>query len=77
MAVMVVGMIIGCVGGIWLLLKGFQESALWGIGMLLIPLVSLIFVCTHWETSKKPFLLNILGVGLMFGGMFIGGGLKH
>jgi hypothetical protein len=68
-----VGVVVGSVGGIWLLVKGFQESAMWGLGMLFIPLVSLFFVITHWEDAKKPFLYNIGGVVLIFIGAIVGG----
>ena len=40
---MVVGGIVGCVGGIWLLVVAFQQHILWGLGSLFVPFVSLIF----------------------------------
>jgi hypothetical protein len=56
-------------GGIGMLIAGSRESALWGIGMLLFPIISLIFVVSHWEDAKKPFLAQIVGWGLLFLGM--------
>jgi len=70
---LILGLVVGCVGGIWLLVKGFQESALWGLGMLFVPLVSLFFVITHWEDAKKPFLYNVGGCVVMIIGMVMGG----
>lgn len=34
-----------------------------------MPLVSLIFVITHWDVSKKPFLIQVGGVVLFIIGV--------
>ena len=57
------------IGGVGMLMAGFRESTLWGLGMLIIPLVSLIFVLTHWEDAKKPFIIQVVGWLLMAAGM--------
>ena len=61
----ILGLLIAVVGAIWLLVITFQTSVLWGLGSLLIPFVSLIFVVMHWEETKKPFLIQMAGVVLM------------
>ena len=61
MALLVIGIIIGVVGGIWLLITAFQESVGWGVACLLLPIVSLIFVFLHWQEAKKPFLIGLAG----------------
>jgi hypothetical protein len=43
----------------------FQTSVWWGLGSLLLPLVSLIFVIMHWPVAKKPFLISFVGTVLM------------
>jgi hypothetical protein len=58
------GIAVAAVGGIWLLVVAFQESVLWGLGSLFIPLVGLAFVISHWDAAKRPFLVNI-GGGLL------------
>jgi hypothetical protein len=65
-ALLMLGMILGVVGGIWLLVVAFQESIWWGLGSLLLPIVSLIFVIMHWQVSKKPFLISLAG-GVLLG----------
>jgi hypothetical protein len=65
-ALLIVGMILGVVGGIWLLVVAFKESVWWGLGSLLLPFVSLIFVIMHWQVSKKPFLISVAG-GVLLG----------
>ncbi|HTU68378.1 MAG TPA: hypothetical protein VMF52_20715 [Steroidobacteraceae bacterium] len=64
-ALLILGGILAVVGGIWLLVVTFQTSVLWGIGSLLIPLVSLIFVAMNWQTTKKPFLIQLAGIVLL------------
>lgn len=48
---------LGC--QIVLLVRAFRESMFWGLGCLLIPLVMLFFVISHWYESRGPFLLNL------------------
>jgi hypothetical protein len=69
----VLGGLAALVGGLWLLVLAFQESILWGLCSLFIPLVILIFALTHWEVAKKPFLIQIGGVVLYFLGAALGG----
>jgi hypothetical protein len=56
-----VGAIAGATGGLWLLVVAFQESVLWGLGCLFIPIVSLIFVIMHWDEAGKLFLISLAG----------------
>ena len=67
----VVGWIIGAVGGIWILVKAFQESIWWGLGSLFVPIVGLIFVLTHWQEAGKPFLIQLGGSALMVVGYLL------
>lgn len=61
------GVVLSLVGGIWLVVKAFQNSILWGIGCLLIPLVGLFFALRHWEEAKTPFLIALTGVIIRIG----------
>lgn len=69
-----IGVIVGLVGGIWILMLAFQESIVWGIGCIFVPFVSLIFVVMNWDEAKKPFLINLGGLALMILGSALGGG---
>ena len=42
-----------------LLIVAFQESLLWGLGSLFVPLVGLIFICLNWDVSKRPVLIKL------------------
>ena len=73
LVIMIVGIILALIGGIGILIAAFRESVGWGIGCLLLPIVSLIFVIMHWEETKKPFLLNLAGTVLAIVGGAISG----
>ncbi len=64
-AVMLVGVVIGSIAGIWLLIEAFRVSILWGLGSIFIPLVPIIFVILHWDRARKPFLWSLLGTVLI------------
>ena len=68
-----VGAALAVIGGIWLLVVAFQESALWGVGCLLFSPISIVFVIMHWEEASKPFLVQLAGVVPMVIGMLMMG----
>jgi hypothetical protein len=47
---------------------------LWGFGSLFIPIVSLVFVAMHWDETKRPFLIQVVGVVLMVAGAMMAPG---
>jgi hypothetical protein len=73
LVLLVVGAGIVTVMGIWLLVKAFQTSVLWGLGYLFVPFVNLVFVILHWQDTKKPFLYLLGGAVLMAIGMVLSG----
>lgn len=69
-ALVAIGGIVMLVGGIWILVKAFQESILWGLASLFIPIVGLVFVITHWQDAGKPFLIYLAGLAIYLVGVF-------
>ena len=67
-ALIIIGGILALAGGIGILIAAFRESIAWGIGCILLPIVSLIFVVMHWDETKKPFLLKVAGIVLLVAG---------
>jgi uncharacterized membrane protein len=61
----IVGGIISLIGGIWFLIAAFQESVLWGLACMLVPLASLLFLIFHSNRALNPFLLSF-GGGVLF-----------
>ncbi len=72
-ALLAVGGIVMLVGSVWLLVKAFQTSVLWGLGSMFVPFVSLIFVVMYWDDAKKPFLISMAGFAVYFVGIMAGG----
>jgi hypothetical protein len=51
----------------------FQEGAVWGLCVILIPVGSLIFICTHWQQAKSWVAMLVVagitaGVAAAMGG---------
>lgn len=59
------GFILMLVGGLFFLIAAFRESVLWGLAVLFLPFVSLIFLILHWSRAKDSFFLQLYGVGLV------------
>ena len=71
----ILGILLCAVGSIWILVAAFKESILWGLGVLFInSIVTIIFVIMHFEETKKPFIIWIIGVVLMIVGVVISPG---
>lgn len=59
------------VGAIFMLIHGFKESPLWGIGMLLFGPVTLAFLILHWAKAKNAFFIQLYGIGFLFAGALV------
>lgn len=65
------GFVLLCIGSIWFIVTAFQESILWGLGVLFFHPVSLIFLILGWERAKRPFFLELLGLGILLFGALV------
>ncbi len=61
-----VGIAVLIIGGLGVLIAAFKTSVLWGLGCLMVPPVSLIYLILHWPDAKNPFLLQLVGLGILF-----------
>lgn len=60
-----VGLVLSLAGGIQLLVVIFRKSgALWGLGSLFIPLVSLFWLFGNWKDGKSAVLRSAAGGAL-------------
>jgi hypothetical protein len=62
------GLIIFVVGGLWYLVAAFRVSIWWGLACIFIPIVQLFFLFAHWQEAKRPFFLQMIGFGLILAG---------
>jgi hypothetical protein len=72
---MIVGIVVSVVGGLWFLGVAFGESVLWGLACLFIPFAALFFLISHWDEAGKPFLVQLAGAVPMVLGMAMTGSL--
>ncbi len=61
-ALVMIGMIIFVIGGIWFLVESFRESIWWGLACLLISPAQVIFLIVHWSVAGRPFGIQMLGL---------------
>lgn len=81
----ILGMVLVFIAGIaslvfsiQILITAFKTSVGWGLASLFIPFVILVFVFTHWEDTKKPFIRCLIATAVAIVGsviMGIGGGM--
>ena len=57
--------VIVLISSIWLTVEGFKKHIAWGIGMLFVPFVVLIFTAMNWDKAKKPFLTYLISSVLL------------
>ena len=63
-ALAVIGLALIVIGGIWMIVVAFKTSIGWGIGCLVIPPVSLVFLFKYWdESSGRPGRVEQLAGG--------------
>jgi hypothetical protein len=69
---MLIGLVISLIYGIKILILAFKTSILWGLGSLLVPFVSLIFIVMYWQETKSPFLRSLLAIPFFIIGALLG-----
>ena len=68
---MMIGLIIFVIGGLWLLVVTFQTSIIWGIASIIFPVLTIVFLVMHWDKGKKPFFYQLIGFCLMLASAFL------
>ena len=60
------GVVIVGIGGLWMMIAAFAESPVWGIAFLLSGGgAELAFMFLHWERAKGPVITQLLGAGVL------------
>lgn len=70
------GLVIFVIGGFGLLIAAFRTSILWGLAVLFIAPVALIYLIMHWQDAKGPFKLQIFGFAIMAVFVYMAGGMS-
>jgi hypothetical protein len=62
---MIAGAVTLLVGAIMMIVAAFKVSVGWGIGVLLLAPVGLVFLFMHWQQCKKSFFIQLAGCVVM------------
>jgi hypothetical protein len=68
------GLVALLVGGVAYIIAAFRTSVLWGLGVLFFGPVSLVFLFLHWSEAKKPFFLQLWGIGFIIAATLLADG---
>lgn len=55
------GLLLIVLGAVWLVVQAFGTSLFWGVGVLALPPVSLLYLARHWARARRALLLSSLG----------------
>jgi hypothetical protein len=55
------GAILVFIAHVMVVLSAFRKGILWGLAVLFIPLVTLIYVILNWRESRRAVVLYVLG----------------
>ncbi len=69
---LLVGAVLILIGCVMFIVNAFKVSVAWGLGVLLLAPVGLVFLVKNWKESKVSFLLQLGGVLLVITGMLLG-----
>jgi hypothetical protein len=64
------GILLMLVGGLFFIIAAFRESLLWGLAVMFLPVVPLIFLIVHWHRAKGPFFIQLYGLAAVLIGVF-------
>jgi len=65
------GMLLMLFGGVLFILSAFREGILWGLGVIFIPFVALVYLILDWPIAKKPFFIWLYGIAFVLAGVFL------
>jgi hypothetical protein len=64
-----VGLVVMFIGGLVFIISAFREGILWGLAVLFLPFVSLVFLIVHWHRAKDGFFLQLYGLAAVLLGV--------
>ena len=54
------------------IVNAFKVSVVWGLGVILLAPIGLVFLFKNWRENKTSFLLQLAGLVLVVVGALIG-----
>jgi hypothetical protein len=65
------GMLLMLLGAVLFVISAFRESILWGLGVIFLPFVALVYLILDWPVAKKPFFIWLYGFAFVLAGVFL------
>lgn len=69
---MLVGGVVLLVGCVMFIINAFKVSLLWGLGVLFLAPIGLVFLVKNWRENKKSFFIQLAGAALLVVGVVLG-----
>ena len=69
---MLAGGVLLLIGCIMFIVNAFKVSVVWGLGVILLAPVGLVFLFKNWRENKTSFLLQLAGIVLVAVGLLLG-----
>lgn len=60
--VMLLGGAVMLLAQLWVLVAAFKKSIVWGLLVLFLPFVSLIFIILYFSDMKFPVVMYVIGI---------------
>ena len=67
-----VGGVLLLVGGVMLIINAFKVSVMWGLGVIFLAPIGLVFLVKNWQENKKSFFIQIAGLAFVIVGVLLG-----
>jgi hypothetical protein len=58
--VIALGAVLGVLGFLWLIVRAFKYRVLWGLGLIVLPPLGLVFIWRHFRKAVGPTLVLLL-----------------
>lgn len=71
-ALVLLGLALVLVGELLFLVAAFRESLGWGLLLLFVPPLALLFLILHWSKAKAGFVLQLWGIACVVLGAWVG-----
>jgi hypothetical protein len=69
---LIMGLVVALIGAFGIIFEAFSVGVLWGLACLVLqPVGPALFVFLHWRSTRKPFLIYVLGNALIAAGVFL------
>lgn len=69
---LLVGGVLMLVGVVMFIVNAFKVSVAWGLGVIFLAPVGLVFLVKNWQENKKSFLIQVAGLALVIVGVVLG-----